>query len=430
MAKQKAQHPPQPPLLKSRLIEKSPIFYGWWVLLVGALGLAMTMPGQTAVVSVFWDYIMADLQVSRATITFMYTLATVCASFILPFVGRMIDARGPRFAVVSVSMAFASACLFMGLLRSLALLFIGFFLLRLLGQGSLAIVSQHAINLWFVRRRGLAIGLSGIGIALGLTFIPKLSEAWIIRFGWQAAYMLLGALVACTILPLGWLIFRRHPEKYGRLPDGMPVATTTTEDAPAVQESNLTLKEARSTFTFWLFLLGAMNFSGLITALQLNNSDIFASQNLENATDVFVSLGIVSAIFNFFAGVLLDRIQPKYILMLAQFGLAASLIMATRLTDSFSVYLYGGLMGVTQGITAALNAVVFANYFGRLHLGSIKGFVATMGVLATAIGPIIFALGLDWFAPSLGRYRFISYLCALLPMAVIALTPLLRKNPI
>lgn len=421
------------PLLKSRLIEKSPIFYGWWVLVVGALGLALTMPGQTAVVSVFWDYIMADLDVSRQTITLMYTSATVCASFVLPWVGRMIDARGPRFAVVTVSIAFALACFFMGVLRSVTLLFVGFFFLRLLGQGSLAIVSQHAINLWFIRQRGLAIGLSGIGLALGLTFIPKLSEAWIIRFGWHQAYMLLGVLIACTILPLGWLIFRRHPEKYGILPDGIgfnaeakPDAAQTNEE-PLVEERNFTAKEARGTFTFWIFLLGAMNFSGLITALQLNNTDILASQQLANATDVFVSLGIVSALFNFMAGVLLDRIQPKYILMASQLGLAACLIMSTQLTGTLSVYIYGGLMGISQGITAALNAVVFAHYFGRLHLGSIKGFVATLSVIATAIGPLIFALGFRWLELGLGRYTLIAWLCALLPLAVAAVAPFIRE---
>ena len=56
------------PPLRSRLVARTPFFYGWLVLLAGSFGLFMTTPGQTLGVSVFLDGIIADLALSRTTV--------------------------------------------------------------------------------------------------------------------------------------------------------------------------------------------------------------------------------------------------------------------------------------------------------------------------------------------------------------------------
>ncbi|MFN2324109.1 MAG: MFS transporter, partial [Trueperaceae bacterium] len=83
--------PTEPPLRRSRLIDRSPFFYGWIVLVVATVGMMMTLPGQTVGVSIFLDGIIADLSMSRSEVSTLYLIGTLAGSLVLPFVGRFVD---------------------------------------------------------------------------------------------------------------------------------------------------------------------------------------------------------------------------------------------------------------------------------------------------------------------------------------------------
>ena len=91
----------------SRLVARAPRSFAWWVLATAMLTTVATIPGQTVGVSVFLDYILADLGASRSTVSLLYTVGTLVASFALPFVGRRIDRHGPRVAVGVIAGLFA-----------------------------------------------------------------------------------------------------------------------------------------------------------------------------------------------------------------------------------------------------------------------------------------------------------------------------------
>lgn len=401
---------------RSRIIKASPIYYGWIILIAGSIGLLMTMPGQTVSVGVFLDHIIADLNLSRTTVSLMYTFATLTGSFSLPFVGRFIDRRGPRLAVIIIASLFSLACVFMGFIGGLISLFIGFVLIRSLGQGALSLVSIHVINIWFVRRRGLAVGLSGIGFATGTAFFPRLIETLTQTFDWRIAYMLLGLLVALTILPLGALLFRGHPELYGLEPDG-------SAQTKPLNEENFTPAEARSTITFWLYVTASFCVSALGTALLFHNYDIFAEQGLgrDLATQVFVPLGFILLLSNIFTGYLLDRVPPRFVLSAAQALLGCVLILSTQLSAQNFMF-YGVAMGLMQGMMGTLGSIVYAYYFGRKHLGAIKGQVTTIGVAASALGPLILSTGKDFF----GSYTYIILIVASVPFLIALIAPFIK----
>ena len=69
----------------------------------------------------------------------------------------------------------------MGFIRNAGMLFIGFLVLRMLGQGSLSLVSTNVINQWWVRRRGMAMGIAGMTAALiGTGGFPNLILRYIL----------------------------------------------------------------------------------------------------------------------------------------------------------------------------------------------------------------------------------------------------------
>lgn len=182
----------------SRVIDRVPVHYSWVVLIAATLGMAMTIPGQTVGVSVFLDSIIADLGLGRSAVSATYTLGTLAGSLTLPFVGRAIDRYGPSRSVIAIALGFGIACAFMGLVGGIIMLFVGFALIRGLGQGALSLVSIHSISIWFVRRRGLAVGLAGIGFAAATAVGPLGIERLLDAVDWRWAYAILGLIVAAV----------------------------------------------------------------------------------------------------------------------------------------------------------------------------------------------------------------------------------------
>jgi MFS family permease len=121
---------------QSRLIKVSPIFYGWVVLMIGIIGQVMTSPGQTYAVSIYIEHFIADLGISRSLVSTLYTAGTLVASLALPMVGQQLDRIGSRRMFGIITLLFGAACVYMGFVQNAFMLFIGFVLLRMLGQGS------------------------------------------------------------------------------------------------------------------------------------------------------------------------------------------------------------------------------------------------------------------------------------------------------
>jgi len=411
------------PTLRSRTIERSPVHYGWVILVVGTLGLMMTTPGQTVGVSVFLDPIIDELGTTRQTVSLLYTLGTLAGALALPFVGRSIDRRGPRLAVGWIAAGLAAACVFMATVGGLPALALGFVLLRGLGQGALGLVSLHVISVWFVRRRGLAVGVTGVGMALATAGFPWLIETWIGAFGWRLAYAGLGALVAVTILPLGIAFFRGHPERYGALPDGRAPASATLRAPPA--EPRFTAAEARGTLTFWLLAGAVACISALGTGLLFHHYDLMNARGIDRATatTAFAWLAWVIALTHLGIGALSDRLDPRVPVVAGLVLQAVALLLAGYVTAA-TLPLYGIAIGMTQGIMGNVSGTAFARFFGRTAIGGIRGTAQTLSVAGAAAGPVLLA----WGPELLGGYRPTLWALIALPLG-LALTCALALRP-
>jgi len=411
--------------VSSPLVRRSPVYYGWVVLGISTLGMAATLPGQTAGVSLFIDAFIEDLGLSRSLVSWFYTVATVLGSFALPLMGRLLDRWGPRRMAVAVIALFAASCVGMSQVSGWVGVFVGFVCLRGFGQGTLGLINNHAVNLWFERRRGLAVGILGLGMAGATALFPPLIDDGIQAYGWETTYLLMGGLLAVTMLPLGALLYRDAPERYGLSPDPPAAAgeaddKNETEDDAAVQ--GVAPDVAYRTWTFWLFTLAGVCTAGFGTGLLFHHFSILEEVGVgrDLAAQFFVPLGVVTAIFNVGTGWLVDRSPPRLLLglQLALFGAMMGLLPVVDTT--VEVWLYGGVFGVSQGMQQALLGSAYAYYFGRLHHGTIRGLANTVFIGGTAIGPAVLALGpdlLSGFAP-------ILWLCTPVPLA-LALAALL-----
>ncbi len=398
----------------SRLVRTSPIYYGWIILAVGTLGGIMNSPGQTYAFSVFIDHFITDLGLSRSLVSTLYTISTLSASFFLPFVGRQFDIRGARIMITLVSLLLGLACIYMGSVQNAIMLGIGFFLMRQLGQGSLSLISKNVINLWWVRRRGVIMGLSGIASTLMAGLFPYCINTLIPLYGWRITYIILGAILLLIMLPIGWIFIRNKPEDYGLQPDGYTnIAVSNTTTSTTTLENNWDLSQALRTSSFWLLTAGLASMSMLNTGLTFHLFSIFKDNGLASniAASVFVPIAATGALAQFISGLLIGRIPIRILLTIALIFQVVNLFMAPALNSLYLAYSFGACMGIQLGIEMLVASVVYANYFGRRHLGSIVGFASTLLVASSALGPMPIGIARDL----LGNYTSVLYGLAIIP---------------
>ncbi len=170
-------------------------FYGWAIVAVGAIVTFCSGPGQSYVFSVFVDPILTDTGVSRTQLSALYAVGTGVSAIMVAVVGRLVDRLGARVMLVSIALALGAACFLMASAAGALTLLLGFAALRALGQGSLPVTATLLTAQWFVRKRGRAIAIVGLGFAVSNALLPPLARFLIDTLGWRGAYIGLGLMV-------------------------------------------------------------------------------------------------------------------------------------------------------------------------------------------------------------------------------------------
>ena len=391
----------------------------------------MTSPGQTYVVSIVIEDFIADLGISRSLISTLYTLGTLIGSFALPIVGYQLDRRGARLMVGIITALFGLACVYMGYVHNAVMMGLGFILLRMLGQGSLGLVCTNIINQWWVRRRGLVMGISGMaGSLISLGGFPNLVNWLLPIYGWRFTYIFLGLILVCVMTPMALIFVRNHPEAYGLQPDGGESRGTIfrkRKRAPTEwTEVNWTLGEAMRTSVFWILLASLFAISMLSTGLFFHMVSIFTDNGLTPnlAAAVFVPIAVTTAIVNLGSGILVDRVPVRISLGIGLFFQALSLLMARSLSSATLALVFGVVFGISSGLIRILGSVVWAMYFGRRYLGRITGFTTMITIIGSGLGPMPMGIGRDL----LGSYNFALILSAFIPF-LLGIVSLLIDDP-
>ena len=416
-----------PTVRSSRLINTCPVFYGWVILVASTIGVVLTSPGQTYAISAFIDSFIEDLGVSRSLVSTLYTVGSLAGSFALPFVGRQIDLRGPRYVATIVCVLLGLTCIYMGFLKNALMLGIGFCLLRMLGQGSLSMVCRIVINQWWSRRRGMAIGITGVVSSLfGSGSFPALIKWLIPRYGWRMSYGLLGGLVIAVMGPVSLFLFRDRPEDYGLLPDGG--ASDGSGDQLPLEEDNWTLDEAIRTPAFWLVSAGLSAMSALGPGMTFHFFSIFADAGLSTAAtaSIFIPIAAARAIVQLGGGFLIDRIPIRLVLGVSLLMLAGVMVTIPRVSAVEIALAIGVVMGIRTGLQQLVSGVVWARFFGRRYLGTITGVTSTIGVASSALGSMPLGIARDW----MGSYTPVLTWLAVIPVVIALLNFAFGKQPV
>lgn len=376
------------------------IYYGWLMLPLSMATLIASSPGQTFGVSIINEPMRLSLGLTHGQMAAAYMLGTLLGAIPITFIGRQMDRHGLRRTLLLVVSLFSLACVFTSFVQGWLMLVVAFCFLRMLGPGALALLSGNTLAYWFERRLGMVEGLRQVGMAVAMASIPALSLWLVSQFGWRGAYGLLGASIWVLLFPLAAWLFRNCPADVGQEIDGRDktgAASRAQHDRIDI-DWGFTLAETMRMPTFWIVTAGTAMFSLIHTAIFFCMVPIFEERGL-TASDAAASLTVFAAclaVMQLIGGMLADRVRAPYLLFSGLSGLALTVLMLLVAETQATALLAGGMMGIFQGIFFGATHPLWARYFGRRHLGKIRGMLMTINVACSSLGPLIAGVTRDW----------------------------------
>ncbi|PYN73244.1 MAG: MFS transporter [Candidatus Rokuibacteriota bacterium] len=384
----------------ARSIPSAPrFFYGWSIVAIAFVTMGVGVNARTAF-SLFFPPILDEFGWPRGLTAGAFSFGFLVSAILGPILGRMMDRRGPR-AVMLLGVALAGAGLGLAPLVT-APWHLYLTLGVLVGGGTVCLgYTGHALFLpnWFVRRRGLAIGVAFSGAGVGAVILLPWLQRLIAGAGWRAACLAMAGLVVVTLAPLN-LLARRRPEDMGLLPDGDPApAATIRAGAHAANvvdhawaSTDWTLALAMRTARFWWVAVGFAGGLFAWYAVQVHQTKYlmeigFAPAVAAGALGLVGFTGIAGQIG---LGHLSDRIGREWVWTLSCVGFALSylLLLAMRQHPTplllYSMVFAQGVLG--YGLASVFGAIP-AELFQGKHYGTIFGTLSLASIVGGAIGP-------------------------------------------
>ena len=390
---------------------RPPIFHGRIVVAVTFVTMGIGVNARTAF-SLLFPPILAEFQWDRGVTAGAFSFGFVVSAIMSPLIGRMMDRFGPRGVMELGTVLMGAGFLLAPLTSSPWHLYLSIGML--VGGGSVCLgYSGQSLYLpnWFVRTRGLAIGIAFSGVGLGsITLLPWV-QATILGAGWRDACWTLGLLILIVLVPIN-LLLRKRPEDVGQLPDGDAAPTAASVPPPSNivdpvwAATDWTLARALRTARFRWLALGYFCALYAWYAVQVHQTKYLQEVGFTSNRSAW-ALGLVSLIGvagQISLGYLSDRIGREWIWAIANLGFAICFLSLLVLRDDPSmVWLYlmvAAQGGLGYGLTSVMGAMVAEIFHGK-HFGSIFGTVMLAALAGGAAGPWVTGALHD----ALGDYR-------------------------
>lgn len=419
------------------------MFYGWPITALAILAIVYSSPGESFGLIVFAKYFKLDLNIDQNQIDKIYLISTLVAGFLSIPLGYVIDKSGIRIIISAFLAEVGLATIFLGYSTNSKMLSIGIVAVRLAGQSVLYVGAINLVSHWWIRKRGMALGITGLlHQILCVDGFPLVSRALIAAYGWRSTYRIIGATALVVAMPLFGLLVRDRPEKCGLHADGDRIATEDAEvlTHPSISNSAaarvaLLAEQAtsvlpRAVFTsssYWLYVFAQANTLFVLAGTQFHLRSIWLERALPEKMDqtVWIALGLSAGVAQLVGGLLADRIAPYWPVAVGVMLLIPSLLAVRYAENIAGAVMVGFSMGASQGLVSIGINTAFPYHFGVGFLGLLQGVSNMTAVISTSIGPIVVGTLSSVFK----GHSPVLYILLLAPgtMAVAATTVQFRK---
>jgi sugar phosphate permease len=432
---------------------EAPSWYPWLVAVVGMLTLFLSN-GMTATgVTIFDSALLDEFGWDRGPFKFTDTIKFVLTALMAPFVGILIDKVNPRWLLMTGCLllalgyfgyaalvngaappvilliatlgAFGVAAVLVVALGSLlpqfgrmpaiavaAALALAFlwkfhgawsgdalrqlyaihmlFALALSAAGSMTVI--FLVSSWFVKHRGLAIGIALIGTSLGSAVFPLVNPPLIEAFGWRQAFTW-NAAMPLVLLVLVALAIKGTPAQAGYRAVGQSAAVAD------LKQHGLTFKQALRTRTFWAIAVsGFLAYYSIFSFVQhfvLHLNKGFA-YTLADAGKMMFLFSLVAMAAKFAIGWLADHIDRHKVFTACQFIMLVGMIGLASMKREW-VVASAVIVGLGWGGLFTLYNMLAVNNFGLREIGRINGSISLMESVGVGLGSWVTGLLFDRF---------------------------------
>ena len=408
-------------------------YYGWRVITVGT---AITAIGSvhSPVVSVFFLPLQRELQIGRAALSFLFSLARIEGGIEGPLVGWLIDKQGPRIPVVIGILLSGFGMLALSRVDTALEFVVVYTVMVALGFQMGYLQVMHAVaNIWFIKYRTRAMSVFSSSVRLGPAVFTPLLGVIVDWWDWRTGAWLVGLFVLATALPLTYFI-KRSPESMGLLPDGASpedmghsVSGQQAGTSPARTTEvpvDFEFKEAMRTPAWWILALTTTVRTSTNGVFQVHFIPIFVWKGFSElgAASMVGVTQLLATPLILLVGWLGDRWSKRAILVVAHICLGLSFVMLTLVEGDWGIYIFVMLFAFGANVAPA-NYSIIGDYFGRRTFARLRGVLNSLGIIG--MGTTVLA---GWMFDATQSYgAFLLGTAAFSAMAAITVSLFLRK---
>jgi len=393
---------------RRRLAHSLPFYYGW---VIAADAATVSLTARTvmtvATLSIFVVPMTEELGWSRGLFSGAVSLGGLCAVAISPLVGRWIDRYGTGVLIAGSSLLTGVFAIGLALISTPWAFYSLYIPGRMIFTGPLELALPTAISNWFIRRRPQGLAVDAVAKGAGLAIIPVAVQLIIGEWGWRTAWTVLGILsLALGIFP-SLVLMARRPEDMGLEADPLPRTTPTEEtvgeaaeeaagDVPDVGvdgtgEANFTVGQALRTRAFWLLSTFAAAGFMVQGGVSLHQVAHYINQGIPGplaalSAGTYATAQIAGGLFWGFVG---RRVPVRFLLSSAALLVGAGVLSTIVSSTPPAMLASAALVGFGVGGLHLLVRLAWADYYGRQHLGTIRGLTMSAQIGGQALGPVL-----------------------------------------
>lgn len=410
---------------------KRRMFYGWFLvaltLFLQSIGVGTTL----YMYSVIAGAIGTDMPSARSVLMLGSMGMLVVGALLSPFVGRLLDRHPMKWIIISGGLALGLGFILLGFSTKIwhvVLCYMVFMGVGLTALGS--VVASTLLARWFVRYRGLAIGISALGTQFGgFAYTPMLA-AMIEAYDWRIAVMLMGLVILILVPVAAYLWVVDYPSDKQLEPDGdaaapAPAGPAISAETPAHPDAGLPFRKLMMRPNFIILFIFAGTLGGVVNNAVIANLSMFATDIGESVTRGAFLVSLLAFIGLFtspLTGWLGDRINIKIVAAALTLSMAmASLLFSVA--DSYPLLLIATVFqGMAGGGFFPLWALLVARLYHLSVYGQVMGTTAVAAFGGAAIGPV-FA---GWLFDLTDSYRLVFLIFLVKLLLVTVLVTMLR----
>ncbi|MEX2594448.1 MAG: MFS transporter [Anditalea sp.] len=378
------------------------------MLVFGLLMTFLSSFGQTFLLALYVPFLMEDFALKNSHISTFYAIATIGSAFLLPYVGKFIDKVNIRYYTIVATALFILSLVFMGMNEKWWLIPLAFFGLRMAGQGLFSHISITAMSKYFNKGRGKAISLASLGHPLGQALLPLIVLGLIALYGWRGSLFFSAGLVL-LIVPVYLFVFLK--DRHLTIRDEKKSKSTLSH----LPERQLTQWEIIKSKSFWLLAPNLFIMSFTVTGLffyQFSIAD-FKGWDLEWMAVGLTAYAIAGSASILLAGTMIDRYSATLFFPFYLIPFLISMLCVLFISNTWIIFPYMILMGISSGFGNALKAALQVEFFGASYIGSVRSIFTSLTVLSSAVGPAVFGFMIDAGYSFDSVYIFSSFMLGL-----------------